>query len=351
MKFLLPEISMPDSFILDENDRALVNALQIAPRASWIEVGEAIGINAATAARRWRRLTDDGIARVVAYPRLRTWAQHRCMALVEVDCEPAHRDQVVSTLIRVPLIASVSAASSGRDLILTVLTQDLAALSGVVLRQLNGTAGIRRTRTHIVTRLFSEGNKWKLGALDARQRDVLARHPAQRVGTGMLAPSDRDLLLALGDGRSTFAELAARTSTSVSTARRRLGRMVRDGVLSFRCETAQPITGWPVAATFWTQVPPNELDRIARDLVHLPEIRMCTAVTGTENLVITLWLRSLSDSQRFEEQLAREFPAIRVSDRTIALRQAKRMGCVLDDTGRTATVIPVDPWDGDAVPA
>jgi DNA-binding Lrp family transcriptional regulator len=334
---------MLDSFTLDEVDQGLVNVLQIEPRVSWAVAGQALGINAATAGRRWKRLQDAGLARVITYPRLSDWARHRCMAIVEVDCEPAAREAVIESVIRVPRIASTTIASSGRDLTLTVLTVDLAALSDLVLRELNRLLGVRGTRTHIVTRLYSEGNKWRLDALDPAQRALLVRQVPRSPGQ-VLAEADRDLLAALGDGRRTFAELAALTSTSVSTARRRLARTIREQTLAFRCETAQPLFGWPVSANFWTKVPPNELDAIARKLIALPEIRMCAAVTGVDNLLVTLWLRSLADSQRFEEQLARQVPSLVLSDRTITLRTVKRMGCLLDEAGRSTSVIPVDPW-------
>jgi DNA-binding Lrp family transcriptional regulator len=250
----------------------------------------------------------------------------------------------------VPQVASVTVASSGRDLYLTVLTVDLAALSDFVLAQLNRLGGVRGTRTHLVTRLFSQGNKWTLDTLDRDTRARLAARDGRPSAGGRALPeSDREFLHALDDGRRTFADLAQRTGTSVATARRRLGRMIRDEMISFRCETAQPITGWPVAASFWARVPPDKLDQIARTLVSLREIRMCAAVTGSDNLVISLWLRSLADSQRFEAELARQLPAVVLTDRTITLRSAKRMGCLLDDSGRSTAVIPIDPWAPPAV--
>lgn len=335
---------MQDSFILDETDRALVNVLQLAPRASWTVVGQVLGTNPATANRRWQRIAGEGLARVIAYPQPSAWAHQRCMAFVEVDCEPVTRQQVVEALARVPQVASISVPSSGRDLFLTVFTVDLAALSDFVLGQLNRLQ-VRRTRTHMVTRLFSQGNKWTLDTLDRARRAHLVRSAPRHEANGHAVPAaDRAFLLALDDGRRTFAEIAERTSTSVATARRRLGRMIREETVSFRCETAQPITGWPVAASFWARVPPDELDRIARTLVSLREIRMCAAVTGSDNLVITLWLRSLADSQRFEAELARQLPAVVLTDRTITLHAVKRMGCLLDEAGRSTCVIPVDPW-------
>jgi DNA-binding Lrp family transcriptional regulator len=329
----MPDSSTPD---LDETDRALVNVLQVAPRAPWAEVGAALGIDPSTAARRWARLSDTGLARIVAYPRLAGWARHRCLAFVEVDCDPAARAEVIDELARTPQIASVTVASSGRDLYLTVLTPSLAALSAMVL----GLTGVR-TRTHLVTRLFTEGNSWRLDALSTDQRAAL--HPLPDTA-GALPFADRDVLLALTDARRTAAQVAAHLGVSTSTARRRVTRQLRAGTLSLRCETAQPVTGWPVSASFWAHVRPHELPAIATRLTTLPEIRMCAAVTGTDNLVISLWLRSIADSQRFEEQLSTQFPTLTVTDRTIELRAVKRMGCVLDDTGRSTTVIPVDPW-------
>lgn len=47
---------------LSELDLALVNALQISPRAPWTELAKALDIDAATVARRWERLRTAGHA-------------------------------------------------------------------------------------------------------------------------------------------------------------------------------------------------------------------------------------------------------------------------------------------------
>jgi DNA-binding Lrp family transcriptional regulator len=157
-------------------------------------------------------------------------------------------------------------------------------------------------------------------------------------------PHHREVLRALDDGRRPAAEIAARTGRSGSTVRRWLGEMVDGRLLSLRCEVAQPITGWPISATFWARVPPDELDRTATALTELPEVRLCAAVTGADNLVMTLWLRSLGDVQRLEAELARRLPALTLTDRAVTLRAVKRMGCLVDETGRITEVVPVDPW-------
>ncbi|NUT52975.1 MAG: Lrp/AsnC family transcriptional regulator [Saccharothrix sp.] len=332
---------MQDSIEPDETDLRLVHALQAAPRATWHEVGRSLGIDPVTAARRWQALSEAGLARVTAYPEVRSWAEEHCNAFIELDLEPAARAHAVEVLSRVPQIVSISIISSGRDLFLTVLTPDLPALSDVVLRRLHGLPGLRRTRTHTATTVYGEGNRWRLGALEPGRLADRARPAGSR---GVWKPHHREVLRALDDGRRPAAGIAANTGKSASTVRRWLNEMVDGRLLSLRCEVAQPITARPVAATFWARVPPDELDRTATAVTELPEVRLCAAVTGADNLVMTLWLRSLGDIQRLEAELARRLPALTLTDRAVTLRAVKRMGCLLDETGRITDVVPVDPW-------
>lgn len=332
---------MRDVLTPDEVDLKLVHALQAAPRATWHEIGRVVGVDPATATRRWQGLVDAGSARVTAYPDVRLWARDHCNAFVELDLQPAARAHAVAVLSRVPQIASISIVSSGRDLFLTVLTPDLATLSRLVLHQLQRLPGVRGTRTHAITTVYGEGNHWRLDALSPQ------RHAHVPLGTGtrpVWKDHHRTVLRALEDGRSTAADIAAQTARSGSTVRRWLTEMIDGGLLSLRCEVAQPLTGWPVAATFWARVPPDELHRTAAALTELPEVRLCAATTGADNLVMTLWLRSLGDVQHLEAELAGKLPALTLTDRAVTLQAVKRMGCLLDDTGRITGVVPIDPW-------
>ncbi|MFJ8363572.1 Lrp/AsnC family transcriptional regulator [Streptomyces sp. NPDC093984] len=337
---------MQDSFILDEADLSLINVMQIAPRATWTEVGKVLGVNAVTATRRWERLSAHGVAWVTAYPNLSWWTEHNCLAFIEVDCEPSARQQVVDTLAHVPQVASVSQLAGGRDLFLVTLFTDLQALSRFVLDHVSRLPGVRATRTHTATHFYSEGNKWRLQALSPDQRAHLTRHaPHSPARDDAFPASGRDVLLALGpDGRRTVADLAHLTSNTVSTTRRRLERLIRSGLASFRCEVSDVISGWPVSAYFWARVPPRDLDKIAQSLLTLPEIRMCAAITGTDNLLVIVWLRSLGDSQRLETKIAERIPTLTLVERAIVLRFTKRMGRLLDGQGRSTGAVPIDPW-------
>jgi DNA-binding Lrp family transcriptional regulator len=323
----------------DEEDLEIIHALQDAPRATWREVGSRLGIDPVTAARRWQALSDAGLARITAYPRVTTWAKNHCNAFIELDLEPAARDHAVEVLSRVPQIVSISIISSGRDLFLTVLTPDLASLSRLVLQQLHALPGLRRTRTYTVTTVYGEGNRWRVGALPGDHRG----RPQSGEGA-VWKLSHREVLRALHDGRRTAVDIGADIGRSGAAVRRWLNEMMEGGLLSLRCEVAQPITGKPVATTFWARVPPHQLDETAAALTKRPEVRLCAAVTGSDNLVMTLWFHSLGDIQRVEAELAAELPQLTLTDRAVTLRAVKRMGCLLSESGRITDVVPIDPW-------
>ncbi len=331
--------------VFDELDLALAHALQIAPRASWTLVGEVLGVNPVTAARRWQRLTGDKVAWVTCYPGQGLATRH-VVAFVEVDCEPAERHGLVEVLSRDPRVATVEVIASGRDLFLTMFLADLGTLSGFLLDELSVLPGVRGTRTQLGTGIYAHGAGWRLDALTADQKERISRAAApQPAGHDVSATAVRELLLALGhDGRRSASQLAESLGASPSTVRRRLSRIERGQLLSFRCEVANLVSGWPVIATFWASVPPDDLRQTAQTVAGLPGVRLCAAVTGASNLLITMWLRSLADSQRIEGLLAEHFPKMVLNDRAVVLRVAKRMGRLLDDAGRSTGVVPIDPW-------
>jgi AsnC-type helix-turn-helix domain len=56
--------------VLDDDDRRLIAALQVRPRASWTELGAVLGPSPLTLALRWARLSAAGVAWLTAAPNL-----------------------------------------------------------------------------------------------------------------------------------------------------------------------------------------------------------------------------------------------------------------------------------------
>ncbi|MFF2808423.1 hypothetical protein ACFVT2_14860 [Streptomyces sp. NPDC058000] len=99
-----------------------------------------------------------------------------------------------------------------------------------------------------------------------------------------------------------------------------------------------------MSATLWASVPAERLPEAVRVPLTLPEVRLRSAGTGPQNLLLTVWLHTVADVQRLETQLGERLSQLVLRDRSVLLRQTKLMGRLLDARGRVTWVIPVGPW-------
>ncbi|WP_433759501.1 Lrp/AsnC family transcriptional regulator [Nocardia sp. CA-135398] len=334
---------MLDSVILDEIELQLINSLQLNARAPWTLIGNVIGIDPATAARRWERLSAEGLAWISVYPGA-PWLWDAVCASVGVRCG-GHAGAVAEVLCADRRVATIEHVTGGGDLLLTVFVRDLAALSSYVLGTLGAIPGVRDCRTTVVTAFHTEGSRWRLRTLNTDQLQRLSSTlpTAEPRPSGPLSAVDQALFAALEfDARAGYAELGAQVGISTSTARRRLSTLLGTGRFVMRCEIAQQASGWPVSATLWCRVPPADLERVAKHLAQLPETRLCSTVTGGRaNLQLAVWLRSAADIHRLEASLTDKVPGLELLDVTLALRHVKRMGRLLDSRGCAVGAVPL----------
>lgn len=333
----------PDSAALSEVDLALVEALQVDPRAPWTRIAGAIGIDATTAARRWERLHSAGLAWLTAY----TTAPTTTIGYLDLACRPDRLPALTEELCRWPSVFSVERTTGRYQLFLGVTAHDLAALDALVTGRVGELTGVDSTRFAIATKVYREGSGWLVRALAPEQRAALDDTAAQ---ARALVPGRWNddtvatLLEALSvDGRRSCADLARDCGMSESAVRRVLGRMLRNHELDFRCDLANGLAGWPVIATYRLDVPGDKLDRIARALATRPETRLCVSVTGEHNLILTAWLHAPVECGNFEAQLAAAAPEARVVDRVVTIRMPKRMGRLLASNGTAVGQVPIIP--------
>ncbi|MEU9187188.1 Lrp/AsnC family transcriptional regulator [Streptomyces sp. NPDC048484] len=330
---------------LDELDRAVVHVLQIHPRAPWTLVGEVLGVNPVTAARRWHRLEEAGLAWVTAYPRLSN-SRIVVTGVVEVDTEPGVAEDVAMAFAGDPSVANIKLTAGGRDLVTAVQARSLEELGRLSAQLFQRTPGVRATRTHVSTGVPTEGSRWRLRSLDeaqsARVEAAVARSCAPAHATeGRWDDLDTRLLELLGtDGRMSLRDLSAATDTSLTTVRRKLQSLLA-ARLSLRCDLARPLSGWPLSAVYFASVPGQYVEETSGVLSGVREVRSCAITTGPHNLVIDVWLRDLRDVHAFEAHLSKRLPRLTISDRSVVLRTVKHMGRLLDRDGRCVGVVPL----------
>jgi DNA-binding Lrp family transcriptional regulator len=342
---------LQESVRLSDDDRLLIDALQIAPRASWSSVGEALSITPVTAARRWQRLTEAGAAWVTVAPGM-AYRQERVLAYVEITCPPAHRLAVAQELAQHHLAITVELTTGSADILVTVAAEDLDTLSHYLLDHLGAVPHVLNTRARVATRLYTEGGSWRLDELSReasaamererlRQDDHLDSDPP-KVNTA----SVKAMLTGLAvDGRASYAELAELAGISPTSARRQVSRLLRARVIIPRTDMSAATSGWPVQVYLWANAPVEVLAESARALSRFRQARLCATVTAGPSLVLGAWLRTVEEVHRLELAIAAKLPRVEIIDRLIVLRTVKRMGRLLDKNGRAIGVIPINIWD------
>ncbi|MEV0585224.1 AsnC family transcriptional regulator [Nonomuraea sp. NPDC050310] len=330
--------------LLSETDLELIDALQVNPRASWVEIGAATGADPVTAARRWQRLTGAGEAwtTVALGPR----QMHDLnMAILEIDCEAGAAVPVAARLAEARHLITVQHVAGAHDLFVIAAAASMPALADYLLADLPRVPGVVRVRTHLATRIFEASCRWRLRVLPQAAAARLARRAAAPESTRPMDEVDRRLFHALvADGRAGYAELAEVVGASERTVQRRLSRLLATGDVDFRCDLARSHAGWRSSAVLWLRMPDRLLEETGRALLGWPETRTCAALAGSSNMLLTVGLHSVTDLHPLVVRLEAGFPHLTVADRQIVLRQTKLYGRLLDPVGRCTGVVPVDPW-------
>ncbi|MFI6942461.1 Lrp/AsnC family transcriptional regulator [Streptomyces sp. NPDC050418] len=338
-----------ESVRFTEQDLALVDALQSAPRAPWAGIGRALGMDATTAARRWERLRASGLAWVTAYDSARTAA----VAFVEVGSRPGAHEEVRERVCALPWVFSVDETTGDHDLFLSVAASGPSQLGGAVQRVIGGIPGVRSLRMHLGITLYGEGGDWRIRALEpARRAELGASALPSRTAYATrdnprTSTEDQALLTALGaDGRLGYTALGAAAGVSEHVARRRVQKMLREGDVTLRCDFAHPLAGLGTTVIYRASVPHSLLGRTGAELARLGQVRLSVSVTGPHNLLVQVLLHGLPAIDPFEAQLAAAFPALEVKDRTVVLHTPKRMGWLLGADGRAVGRVPLAPPAG-----
>ncbi|MFE6888522.1 Lrp/AsnC family transcriptional regulator [Streptomyces sp. NPDC057694] len=337
----------PDRARLDELDLALVHALQINTRAPWTLVGEALGIDPVTAARRWERLARTGAAWVDGYLSLDR-DEGSVYAQVEIETGGQLSEDVLTSLAADSRMLSLKQTSGGRDLLGIVGASsfdDLARYAGERVARL---PGVRGTRLHVITAVPVEGAQWRMRSLTPAQRALLRPEYPDASGNVPDEPIravDRRIAHALGtDGRMPLSALARATGASTATVRRRLRTLTAGGRLSLRCTLARPLTEFPVSVVYFGAVPAENLEAAVRALRTLPGLRMCSITASTHNLILDIWVRSLAEVHTTEALLNRRLAqlGLRITERAVVLRTLKHAGRLLDRRGRSVAAVPLN---------
>ncbi|MET7462916.1 Lrp/AsnC family transcriptional regulator [Nonomuraea sp. NPDC005501] len=273
---------------MDVLDRRLVAALQVSPRATWGEIGRAVGEHERTVARRLQRLISDGAIRVTAiYDDLRSG--HGRPVHLHVQVRPGTAASVAKSLADRPDTRSVYSLTGVADIGCELVSPSREALHDIISAQVPEIDGVLQTQTQVVLHTFRTVAEWHAPYLTEQEvaelRPAAASHPLP--DEDGMSPLEQEIAaLLVTDGRIAFTAIAERLDVSVPTARRRVASLLERRLLLLRAEAEPALLDLEVEAQLWLKVRPGGLDAVGRTLAAHPHVRYCAATAGTHSLIV-----------------------------------------------------------------
>lgn len=325
---------------LDGLDLQLLQALRTNGRAPFRRIGEVLGSSEQTVARRYRRLLEAGVLRVLVLP---VPAGPGLEWFVRIGVRPGAAAKLADALAQRADVSWVSIASGGAEVVCISQPSSTAQRDALLLERLPRTNQLTSLVSYAILHSFSRSieDHWTAFAepFDASQRaalgDVnveLADSVVDANGRGAhLTTEDRPLLVALReDGRASYTQLAASTGWSAATVARRLEALLAAGALRIEVDLATDLLGFPTLATLWTTVAPGHLDEVGWQVARLPQTGYAAAVSGSANLAISVVCRDSSELYRYLSQEIGAIGAVQAVELSPVIRRVKQHGSVMD---------------------
>jgi Lrp/AsnC family transcriptional regulator for asnA, asnC and gidA len=136
---------------------------------------------------------------------------------------------------------------------------------------------------------------------------------------------DRQIICCLQkDGRRPYVDLARALGISEATARRRVERLISEGVLSVVACVEPHRVGLEAEAMVYLQADLDKLTQIGQRLAAMPEVREVLYTSGTHDLVLKVVLPSGDALLPFLTRQVAPIPGIKATQTSYVLHTEKR---------------------------
>ena len=133
---------------MDELDRKIIRILQENGRASNARIAREVGVSEGTVRRRLKRLIQDGIIKVAAFPDPETLG-YDTEALIGIQVDPDKIDTVADNLITLQAASLVVQTTGAFDLFAWVALPSSEELGKFLSGRVGTIPGVRRTETFV----------------------------------------------------------------------------------------------------------------------------------------------------------------------------------------------------------
>jgi DNA-binding Lrp family transcriptional regulator len=275
-------------------------------------LAEVLGSSEPTVSRRYRRLFDDRILRVVGQLDSQRLGQYDWA--VRIRCAPGSAPTVATKLAHHPDTSWVQLTSGGTEIFSMIHSRDGEQRTPLLLSQLSVGRQVVDLEAYCLVHLFAPGSSAPPGPSELSHGEIAQLLSPARDSASIDRPkaklqdSDWPLVQALAeDGRASYRQLAARTHWHESTVRRRVEELTASGVLFFDLDLASDASEFRPQALLWMSVAPTNLRGVGQALASRPEFPFVAATTGSTNLVGAL---VCPDDRSLYEYLTGEMTAL-----------------------------------------
>ena len=291
-----------------------------------------------TVARRYQRLYQAGLLRVIGEPGTRQpgavdW-------LVRLTGTPGSTRRLAEALSARDDTSWVQLALGGTEIICNVRIGPGDLRGSLLLQDLPRARAVTAISAHCVLRLYFGNTAGWSGRTSALTDEQIAQltgrsdsESAHRLSSrqdlpaGVLAEQDVPLLEALRrDGRMSYPDLARVTGWSLPTVRRRLAGARASGAIVFDVDVDERAFGYHAHAVIWLSVIPSQLDRAATAMSEHPEVTVVASTTGPTNLVAHALCRDVTELHRYITVQLGALRGVRAIETAPILETIKRSG-------------------------
>jgi DNA-binding Lrp family transcriptional regulator len=304
---------------VDDVDRGLIHALHLDGRAPFATIATVLGVSENTVARRYRRLRQAGVLRVVGSTN--GFLLGRTSWTVRIRCTPDVAGPIAAALARRPDTFWVHILSGGTEISCNLQSADTATRDALLMDKLPRSTRVLDVSAHQL--LGGNPTEWA-GPSHLTDEQTNALTPAPPTNEPLtLDDEDHTLLAALArDGRTPYTDLGP----SESAARRRLTRLRRAGVLVLDLDVLPEALGYRAEARLWLTVRPAGLATTAATLAAHPETSFTAVTTGRTNLVATVICRDSTDLYRYLTTRVSTLEDVHTVETAPLMRTVKRAG-------------------------
>lgn len=125
------------------------------------------------------------------------------------------------------------------------------------------------------------------------------------------------------DGRKSSKELSKELHADSSTIRRRVHRLIEEGVIYIVALPVVAKAGFPTQAIIGLNIDTLELENSLKIINEIPECKFVSVTTGRFNVMIISWCRSTADINKLMQRMLMKVKGVKSYETFICMNIAK----------------------------